>query len=157
MTTPPVYLKGLSDREACQDTVLRFVQGLDEKDQKLLESVWLDEAIFDPTGLNATGGQYSQILGKDQIIPHLLSRVGEMDTLHMLSNFRIDLRGDAASLTCSSLAQHHHLGEGSQAQFGGLLMGNRLTIDLQRAGDIWKMSKLYIKNAWAQGRLAGHT
>lgn len=153
MTTLPVRLQNLTDREACIDTALRFSQGLDQASEELLNSAWLDDATFDPTGLSVIGRSYRPLSRRENIVPFLIGHVGALDTLHMLSNFRIELGHDTAELTCNSLAQHHRRGEGSQPDKMGCLMGNLLYMELRRTEEFWKILKLELRNGWCQGDL----
>lgn len=98
----------LSDREAIPDALYRSIIGLDSNDKTIFESAWHQDAqfIFDGTppieGLAAILDTTFQLIG-----------VG-LDTTHMVSNVRIDLKdgADTAKMTAHALAQHYRKGEG---------------------------------------------
>ena len=78
-----------------------------------------------------------------------------MDTLHMLSNFRVDFKDDAdtAFLTCYALAQHCPPGRGTEPNGPKLMVGGEYRIDLVRdKGDgLWKVKKWVLDVLWRQG------
>lgn len=152
----PINLKGLSDREACTDTILRFVEGIDDASEQLLESAFTEDAFFDLTAVSVIGAEFGTVSTRKNIVPHLMKSVGtSMDSLHQVTNFRINVEGDSAQLSCHVLAQHYRPGEGSALDKPDkLLMGNRIRAGLVRAdGGLWRIQKLQLRNQWAEGTL----
>ncbi|KAF2102159.1 hypothetical protein NA57DRAFT_73593 [Rhizodiscina lignyota] len=156
MSAVPIQLKGLTDREACMDTIYRLVQGLDDPSEELLQSAFTEDVVFDRTPANAIGLEFDTIATRDKIVPELFNNIGKpMDTLHQVTNIRVDVDGDKAHLTCSVLAQHFRAGEGHEPhKQDQLFMGNKLVGDLVRAeAGLWRIQKLVLYNQWTTGTL----
>lgn len=152
--TLPIKLSGLTDREACIDTITRFVQGIDDNSEELLMSVFDENIIFDLTAVSVVGAPFGKHEGRKEVVPHLLGSVGPLDTLHQCTNFRVSIEGDEAQLTCFNLAQHMRAGEGHDGSKGAYLMGNRMWVKLVRAEEgLWRMKHVELSNMWAQGDL----
>lgn len=78
-----------------------------------------------------------------------------MDTTHMISNVRVDVKdgADTASLTAYALAQHCPPGKGKELDAPKYLVGGEYWIDLVRdEGDgLWKIKKWVLDVIWRQG------
>lgn len=150
--TLPLKLSGLTDREACIDTIVRFVQGIDDASEELLMSAFDPSVEFDLTAVSAVGVPFGKHSGRDEVVAHLLSSVGRLDTLHQTTNFRVIVEGDEAQLTCFNLAQHMRAGDGHDGSKPQYLMGNRMWVKLVRAEEgLWRMKQVELSNMWAQG------
>ncbi|KAI8721648.1 SnoaL-like domain-containing protein [Fusarium sp. LHS14.1] len=139
----------LSDREAIPDALYRSIIGLDSNDKAIFESAWHQDAqfIFDGTppieGLAAILATTFQLIGAG------------LDTTHMVSNVRIDLKdgADTAKMTAHALAQHYRKGEGWKPGAERFLTGNMYWIDLikDKSDGLWKMTKFHMKAIWGEG------
>lgn len=152
----PIHITGLSDREACIDTFLRFTQGLDECDETLIASAWTEDAVLDLTNMKKIGLSGGVASTRDAIVSQTLNGVGRMDSHHLVSNWRLHIQGNTACMTGVGLAQHYPPTLGSKPEVDDrLLMANRYNVELRRAEDgLWRMSKLTISNGWTEGNLA---
>ena len=156
MAATTIHLQGLTDREACIDAMYRFVEGLDDGNEDLLNSAFTEDASFDVTAFKVVGlpMELDIISGREKLVPHLMQTVGtSIDSMHQLTNFRVNLNGDRASLTTYVLAQHFRAGEGhAPEKTDQLLMGNRIRADLVRAEEgLWRIQKAELKNQWSLG------
>jgi hypothetical protein len=143
----------LTDREAAIDAVLRFVEGLDDADASLVNSAFTPDATIDLSPISNIGLAFSELSGRDTIVDKLLNSVGPLDSSHHVSNFRVNIAGDSATLTCYALAQHFRTGQGPSPEHRSyFLMGNRYQADLVRGGDgDWRIRRLVVKCAWSEG------
>jgi len=158
MEGPGIKLGGLTDREACMDAVHRWVQGIDENNKEVALSAFTEDCFFDLSTIDAGGSPLGTFDGREAFVSQLIEHVGPLDTLHQVTNFRIDVRGDEAKLTCLTLAQHFRNGEGPQPDKVGYLMGNRFNARLKRAEEgLWQISRVVITCYWANGDVNAFT
>ena len=142
-------LTSLSETEAITDALNRAVIAFDAYDVGLLNSAFVtpeEDVVFEMNG-NTTNGL------KD-LRTHLFDFVGPMDSTHMLSNIRVDLKEGAttASLTAYALAQHSPPGRGNESDGPKLLAGSEYFVDLvKNGGGEWKIKKWAMKVIWMQG------
>ena len=155
-TQSKITLRGLTEREAVIDAVLRFVQGLDDADEDLIRSSFTKDAMFDLSGISNIGKPYGHIRGRDGIVERLMSTVGKgLDSMHSVSNFRVDIDGDTATLSAYAIAQHYQHGTGVLPLTSKwFLMGNRYVARLKKEeGGLWKIEDFKIECRWADGDL----
>jgi len=158
MAEPSVYLNSLTDREACIDAVYRFVQGIDDNSPELANSAFTEDCFFDLSAVMAGDNPIGTFDNRDKFVSQLMEHVGILDTLHQITNFRVDLRGDGAVLTCMTLAQHFRAGEGTKPDKVGFLMGNRFNAELKRTDEgVWRISKIKIRCQWCEGDVNAFT
>ena len=101
--------------------------------------------------------------GKDDIRTKVFNTISSLDTTHLVSNARIDLKDGetAASLTAVFMAQHYRGGQGTQPDATHFLAGGMYFIELvkdQKDG-LWKSKHWRIKITWTegdQGVMSGH-
>lgn len=88
----------LSSREGAIDTLLRFAQGLDDNSPSLTLSAFTPTAICNLRALS-TNARYPlpELQGQDAIVSFFFPKIGEMDTTHMMSNFRVEVDSDRES------------------------------------------------------------
>jgi hypothetical protein len=149
MSELPHNLTSLTDREAIADALYRLLTSIDENNVPLFNSSWSGEdAIFDFGG-NITSGLPA-------INAFLIGKIGPMDTTHMPSNVRIELKEGAsdAKLTAYALAQHAAPGKGGEDEGPKFLTGSRYYLDLVKKDGLWKISKFAMKVIWKQGDAA---
>jgi ketosteroid isomerase-like protein len=141
-------LHSLSEREAITDALYRAILGFDNNDVSIFNSAWSGpEVVFDLSGNN--------INGLDNIRKQLLDFAGPLDTTHMISNIRVDVKDGAssASLTAYALAQHCLLGTGREPGGRKYLAASTYSIDLVKdeSDQVWKIKKWAMKIIWTQG------
>ncbi|KAE8374908.1 hypothetical protein BDV26DRAFT_299983 [Aspergillus bertholletiae] len=143
----PITLSSLTTREAITDTLYRCVTGFDTADTALFDSAFTKDAIFDLNG--------RLLEGLESIHKDCYDKVSKMDTIHHISNVRVNMKeGESkASLTASALAQHYRLGEGLQSGTPYLLAGSLYSLDVVRDDEdgLWKITHWKLKIIWAEG------
>lgn len=145
----PIKLTNLTTREAIADAIHRATTAYDHNDYDMLASAFTTDATFGVDG--------HAITGLENIKTQNFDRVGKLDTLHLITNIRIEVESDAAttaSATANGLAQHYATGEGlDAANTRRLLAGVEYFVDLVKVEDegLWKISKMIIKTHWREG------
>lgn len=136
-------LSSLTESEAVIDSLYRAISGFDDNDISLLKSACCgSEFAFEMNG---------NVFNVDQLI----NFVGPLDTTHMISGIRVDLKEGAltASLTANALAQHCPPGRGLETDGPKFLAGGKYFIDLVKdnTNGLWKIKKWVLKTIWRQG------
>ena len=144
----PHTLTSLSPSEAITDALYRALIGLDRNDISIFNSAFAGEDVS-----LAVGDR--MINGLSTIRTQILDHVGPMDTSHMVSNVRVDVKDGAntASLTANALAQHCPPGKGKEPDAPKFLVGSEYRIDLIRdeTDGLWKIKKWVLDVLWRQG------
>lgn len=149
-------LSGLSTREAITDALYRSIRGWDHNDTAAFNSSFIGEEI--EMEMKAGDGEGMKVNSLSQLRDGLLAHVGPMDTTHMISNIRIDVKdgADTAALTCYALAQHCPPGRGKEPDGPKFLVGGEYTMEMvkdQKDG-LWKIRKWLLDVIWRQGDAA---
>jgi hypothetical protein len=144
----PQILTSLTEREAITDALYRAVIGFDSNDVSIFNSAWSGpDVTFDMSG--------NIIEGLDAIRTRVLDVVGPMDTTHMVSNVRVDVKYGAStsSLTAYALAQHCPPGKGVEPGSPKFLTASEYFVDLVKdnSDGLWKIKKFTMKIIWTQG------
>jgi hypothetical protein len=149
MSELPHTLTSLTDREAIADALYRLLTSIDEGDVPLFNSAWSGQDVIFDFGGNVTSGLPS-------INAFLIGKIGPMDTTHMPTNVRIELKDGAsdAKLTAYALAQHAAPGTGPKEDSPKYLTGCRYYLDLVKKDGLWKISKFRMRVVWTQGDAA---
>ncbi|KAF3763364.1 hypothetical protein M406DRAFT_340956 [Cryphonectria parasitica EP155] len=148
LSLPPTLNPPLTGREAIVDAAYRVLLGFDTNDPELFTSAFAEEATFD------LSGRVTQ--GRDAILSDLFhDRVSKLDTMHYLTNIRINITdGDTrARMSASMLAQHCFGGEGMKADGAKYLAGGLCVIEFVKVeGEaLWKVTSWKIHVHWADG------
>lgn len=145
-----ISLTALTLREAITDALYRAFMGIDRNDISVFNSAFAGE---DVTFELQPGDRI--INGLSTIHAQLLDHVGPMDTTHMTSNVRVDIKdgADTAFLTAYALGQHCPPGKGKEPDAPKYLVGGENWVDLIRdEGDgLWKIKKWVLNVIWRQG------
>jgi hypothetical protein len=140
------------DRTETAETMYRYAFGLDHGDPDSLGSVFTDDAVLDfSAGGAKLGLEFPVLNGREAIVQTLISIIGPLDTTHTLSNIQVEISGETATLHAYMLAQHFPPGRGSQRGSDYALLMNRYDVELVRDGMKWRMRRVMIDNAWANG------
>jgi hypothetical protein len=144
----PHALTSLSHREAITDAIYRATLGFDHNDAAIFNTAFVpdhESVIFD---LNGT-----IFHGLGDIRTKLLDFVGPMDTTHMISNVRVDLKEgeQEAQLNCYALAQHCLKGEGMNDAGKKYLAASEYWVDFEKGDGGWGIKKWVMKIIWTQG------
>ena len=145
-----------SDREGIEDAIYRFVEGIDKRDAELLASAFTEDIMFDLGGLDASVGSFDPYEGRDFTVAQLMSHVGKLDTMHAVTNVRVQIDGDQAHLTCYLIGQHHRPAQGASADYGDhLWLGNFFDSHLARKHEhVWLIRRHRVDTSWASGIVA---
>ena len=147
----PHTLTSLTPREAITDAIYRAVIGFDRNDISIFNSAFVGEDVT----FELHDGNRRVINGLSTIRTQVLESVGPMDTTHMISNVRVDVKdgADTASLTAYALAQHCPPGKGKVPDGPKYLVASEYRIDLMKdeADGLWKIKKFVLDVIWRQG------
>ena len=150
----PILLSGLTTREQISDVLTRACLALDLNDRSMWESTWDLNSSADLTF--SINGKLTQ--GLDAINKNVFTHAGHMDTLHLLTNVRIDVQEGAstARVTAYGLNQHHRPGQamvlGSDHLLAGAMYDTEMVKDA--ASGEWKLRSWKLTTKWAQGTWA---
>jgi len=138
------------EKDGITDAIYRAIIGLDTNDYGFFNSAWArtHPCVFDFNGRS--------IDGRDAIDEQIFHPIGPLDTMHFLSNVRVQSRAETeegtAYLTCYALAQHFRPGEGvDTAQTAHLLGGAMYFVNLVKEEGEWRVSKWAMKIVWLEG------
>jgi hypothetical protein len=140
----------LTPREAVVDCVTRLITALDFNDVKVFRNEFIGEnAIME---LNGSASKTLESLSS--IVTNVFDLIGPMDSTHMMTNVRVDLKegADDATFTSFVLAQHCTAGKGKDPAAPKWLVGGSYTVALVKdAQDEWKVKKFVVDVIWNQG------
>jgi len=139
----------MDDRTEIVDALYRFALGQDMKDRELFASAFAPDAELDFRPAAARwGGRPPLMAGRDTIVTTILAGFeGRVDTTHQVTNPRVAVDGDRATLT--ALVEAQHLLSGDHSTFA--LLKNHYHVGLVREDDRWVIDSLRIDNAWYTG------
>jgi hypothetical protein len=141
----------LVDRMEIVDALYRFGAGQDLHDPALFASAFAEQAALDFTGpAKRLGASMPVLRGRDAITDTIMQAVAQLDTTHTVTNPRVDITGDRASLF--ALVEAQHLPKNNHAVH--LLLKNIYNVSLTRAHDRWVIDELKIDNVWFTGEPA---
>jgi len=141
-----------ADRYEIADALHRFAFGLDHGDADSLASALTEDCVFDfrPAG-KKLGLDFPKMIGRQSIVDALIPLLGPLDTSHTVTNLQIEISEDSATLYCYVMAQHFMPRQGSRPGSENALLMNRYDCELARDGEKWRLKRVTIDNAWAQG------
>ncbi|KAE8443802.1 hypothetical protein EG329_001396 [Mollisiaceae sp. DMI_Dod_QoI] len=149
----PHALTGLTVREAITDGLYRAVMAFDLNDVAMLDSAFAGEDVT--LEMHAGGNEHHSVSSLSMFKAQIFDHVGPLDTMHMISNVRIDVKdgADSASLTAYSLNQHCPTGKGYDLDAPKYLVGGEYTMDFVRdeVDGLWKIKKWVMNVIWRQG------
>jgi SnoaL-like domain len=147
----PITLTSLAAREAISDALYRAITGFDHNDVSIFNSAFAGEDAI----MELREDETKIIRGLSAIRTEVLGPVGPMDTTHMISNMRIEVKDGAntASLTAYALEQHCPPGKGKDPNGPKYLVGAEYFIDMVRDEEdgLWKIKKWVLEVIWHQG------
>ncbi len=144
-------IETLADKAAVADALLRFANGMDTDEADLIRSAFTEDAAADFTAAaTRLGIGFPLLEGQDAIVAGLTQFVGNLDTSHSVTNVRIELDGDTASMYALVEAQHLPLGVRDRH----LLMKNRYVMVARREAADWRLTHMAIDNIWADGDIS---
>ena len=127
-------VRGLADRAAIQDVLLRYARGVDRRDLDLVSSCFVPDASYEGALASGTIGD---------ALARLRERMGRYEsTMHFIGNQLVELHGDTASSETYAVA-YHRLTEAGIAKL--FTVGIRYLDELVRASDGWHISRRVVK------------
>lgn len=146
----PHSLSSLTPREAIIDAAYRAIISFDRNDLSIFNSAFTENSIVE-----INGPKKIVLSGLSTIRTEILGRIGAMDSTHMMSNIRVDVKegADTAFLTAYVLAQHCAPGKGKEPNSPKYLVGAEYWIDLVRddVDGLWKIKKWVLDAIWTEG------
>ncbi|MBO3743270.1 nuclear transport factor 2 family protein [Actinoplanes flavus] len=139
----------LRDRIEIVDALYRFGLGQDLADRDLFASAFAESAELDfRPAARRWGADIPVMVGRDTIVDTILTDfAGRVDTTHVVTNPRVRVGDDSASLTALVEAQHLLTADHSVHA----LLKNRYDVDLVRDGRRWVVRRMVIENVWYTG------
>ncbi|MEP6809588.1 MAG: nuclear transport factor 2 family protein [Chthoniobacterales bacterium] len=140
------------DRTEIADTIYRYAFGLDHGDPDSLASALTDDCVLDFTMAGKKLGiEFSVLNGRAEVLQVLIPMLGPLDTSHTPNNLQVEVSGETATLHGYMLSQHFMPGQGPRQGSEYALLMNRYEGELVRDGTRWRIRRLVIDNAWAEG------
>ena len=141
-----------NDRYEIADALHRFCFGLDHGDADSLASAFTEDCVFDfrPAGKKLQL-DFPVMTGREAILDSVLPLIGPLDTSHTASNLQIEISDDSATLSAYVMSQHFMPREGARRGADHALLMNRYDCDVVREGQKWRLKRITVSNAWAQG------
>ncbi|WP_285469944.1 nuclear transport factor 2 family protein [Actinokineospora globicatena] len=139
-------LQELVDRQEIVDTLHRFAFGRDLGDRALFESAFTADAEFDfRPAATKCGLEVPLFEGIEMIAGIVLDP--RLHTTHSVTNTRVSVDGDTASLSAIVEAQHLPAADHSRHA----LLKNLYAATLVRDGKRWRIKHVTIDNVWYTG------
>jgi hypothetical protein len=140
----------LRDRAEIVDALYRFGLGQDLHDESLFASAFTADAELDfGPAASAWGAQVLPMSGRDTIVATILATFADrVDTTHVVTNPRVAVHTDSASLT--AIVEAQHLLKDDHATHA--LLKNMYQVELVRDGARWLIRRLRIHNVWYVGQ-----
>lgn len=144
-----IAVRELRDRVEVIDALYRFGLGQDLRDRELFASAFAADAELDFRPAAAAIGVESGLMtGRDTIVDTILGLFADrVDTTHVVTNPRVHLNGDTATLTAIVEAQHLL----SIDHDRHALLKNIYRVELIRDGERFVIRALRIDNVWFTG------
>ena len=145
----PLPLAGLTPREAIKDTAYRLARSFDHADLDAFNSVITEDMIVEFHIME------KKIMTGSEIRTEIFDRVAQLDTTHMLSNFRIHVKEDGkeADMQCYTLSQHCPFGRGKEVGAPKYLGAAEFTFELvfDEMDGLWRIRKWVAELVWGEG------
>jgi ketosteroid isomerase-like protein len=150
VTSTDERLQQLFDDTAIIDSLHRYTAGLDQADADLVASSLTEDAVVDPTrATEKIGFALPALFPRDVAVSSLIGALRSLDTSHSVSNVRIYISGDTATVHCHAHVRLSVPGEdGRPEQRQRVLMMNRYEGSAVRDGHQWRFRRLTIDNVW---------
>jgi hypothetical protein len=143
-----VTLTGLSPREAVADALHRCVLGIDTNNQDLFGSGCLKNE-----SMSIIAGPYT--IEGWTAISDFFQKVFVLETTHVISNIRIELKdgADTASMTAHALSYHIRPEDAFKPEDTSYTASSLYSIDLVKdsSDGLWKIKKWDMKILWTTG------
>jgi SnoaL-like protein len=143
-------VRGLVDRQAIIDTVVRYAWALDTKDWELARSCFCDHVQAEYGDLRGTGPGRQRA---EDFVALRRQALARLTTHHLSTNHLVTVSGDTA--TCLSAALIHRIdpAKASENTFDTLA---HYTHTLRRTETGWRISHIRQSVAWSRGNPTIH-
>jgi ketosteroid isomerase-like protein len=131
-------LQTLMDQSEIVDVLSRYAAGVDRRDAALYRSCFTDELEVD-----MLGHRFGRLTAQDWVEKAMAAVSVFQATQHLITNHRVEIRGDEATCTAYLQAQHWN-------PDGSLLIGGTYTNSLVRCVDGWRISRLVLTQSWSE-------
>jgi hypothetical protein len=148
-TNLPAALPALTDREAIIDAVIRSVTAVDTNDIDLWKSAFTMDSILDLLG--------DELHGLDAATKGCFEPLSQLDTTHMVSNFRVNHQPGSMTAEVTAIVVAHHFRQGEGMMPGGEQLTNAASYFAECVRDegdaqlLWRMQRFVVKGLWRQG------
>jgi hypothetical protein len=128
-------------------------RALDRADPSILEMILDEDAVVDLTRTtNRIGLEFPVLEGRSTAIRTLMSVIGPLDTMHLVSNVLVEEVEDGARVEAYALAQHFPPGQGAApGSTRHALLGTTWTFDLRWTGERYAVVRLETDCLWMEG------
>ena len=143
-------LQRLLDRTEAIDVVYRYATSIDTRDWELHRSIFTDEIESDFSTLGGGASAGAVALTADAWVDGLKALMpGFAATQHSMTNPRVTIDGDAATVVMYMQAEHYLIDGNGEPQFWSI--AGYYTDQLVRRGDTWKIRKVQLTVTWQRG------
>jgi hypothetical protein len=140
-------LHRLHDTHEVVDALYRFAAGQDRRDPALFLSAFAPDATLDFTQpAEVHGGEVPVMVGRDAIAG-ILEVLRPLVTSHTVTNPRVAVEGDRATMSALVAAQHVDRAD----RHRHLLLENTYDLTLARDGDGFVITSMTIRTLWSDG------
>lgn len=146
-TDEPALPHRLRDVHEAIDALYRFAAGQDRRDEALFRSAFAPDATLDFTQPAERHGATVEVMTGRDAIASILDVLRPLVTSHTVTNPRVTVEGDRATLTALVSAQHVRRDDPHRH----LLLTNTYDVDLARDGDRFVVESMTIHNLWSEG------
>jgi quercetin dioxygenase-like cupin family protein len=140
-------LHRLRDVHEAIDALYRFAAGQDQRDEALFRSAFAPDATLDFTQPAERHGATVPVMTGRDAIATILDVLRPLVTSHTVTNPRVTVDGDRATLSALVSAQHVSRDDPHRH----LLLENTYDVDLARDGDRFVVESMTIRNLWSDG------
>lgn len=142
MNTTDTAADTTTDTAAVTRLFDRYLRSLD--DRGAFDATWA-AAFFTEDATTSTPA--GDVHGRDAVAANVRMAMGLFqETVHVGSNYLIDVDGDRATLLGDQLSTHVLAGDG-----GLFVSGGRTENELVRTAEGWRLSRADLKIAWTRG------
>src|SRR5262245_54585560 len=145
--TPARDAPFLRDIHEAVDALYRFAAGQDGRDAALFLSAFAPDATLDFTQPAERHGASVPVMRGRDAIAAILDTLAPLVTSHTVTNPRVTVAGDRATLSALVAAQHVSRSDPHRR----LLLENTYDVDLVRDGDRFVVASMVITNLWSDG------
>lgn len=142
----PLKLSGLTDREEIADALYRICYGFDGGNFELFRSGWSskEDSWFEIRNEKKVGHEE---------INKVFHAIASLDSHHLITNVRINIKGETAILHANAQNQHFRNNEGLQISEGrpNFLGGGVYEVHFVKEEGEWKVFGWVYKTLWCQG------